>query len=164
MSVNKYLPHVWVIPEDDADRQLAEGFLLFDAVAVRTVGIRAPAGGWLKVLDVFETEYISLLRRWKDSHVVMLLDFDGHPERREILEARIPEELKPRVFTIGSGENPEVLRQAFQTTLERIGTLLAEECYSENYNRWTHPLLLHNDVDLQRLRLTVRKFVFQRQD
>ena len=28
MSVNKYLPHVLVLPEDDANRQLANGFLL----------------------------------------------------------------------------------------------------------------------------------------
>jgi hypothetical protein len=26
MSVNKYLPHVLVLPEDDANRQLATGF------------------------------------------------------------------------------------------------------------------------------------------
>ncbi len=28
MSVNKFLPHVLVLPEDDADSQLANGFLL----------------------------------------------------------------------------------------------------------------------------------------
>ncbi len=28
MSVNKYLPHVFVLPEDDANRQLASGFHL----------------------------------------------------------------------------------------------------------------------------------------
>lgn len=28
MSVNKYKPHVLVLPEDDANRQLANGFLL----------------------------------------------------------------------------------------------------------------------------------------
>jgi hypothetical protein len=28
MSVNKYHPHVLVLPEDDANRQLANGFLL----------------------------------------------------------------------------------------------------------------------------------------
>jgi hypothetical protein len=28
MSVNKYLPHVLVLPEDDANRQMANGFFL----------------------------------------------------------------------------------------------------------------------------------------
>ena len=28
MSVNVYKPHVLVLPEDDADRQIANGFLL----------------------------------------------------------------------------------------------------------------------------------------
>jgi len=28
MAVNKYLQHILVIPEDEADRQLANGFLM----------------------------------------------------------------------------------------------------------------------------------------
>lgn len=37
MSVNKYKPHVFVIPEDDADRQIADGFVLHPGVAARQV-------------------------------------------------------------------------------------------------------------------------------
>ncbi len=33
MSVNKYLPHVYLIPEDDADRQIADGFTQYTRVA-----------------------------------------------------------------------------------------------------------------------------------
>jgi hypothetical protein len=43
--MNKYRPHVIVIPEDDANRQIANGFLLHPAIATRAVGVMPPAGG-----------------------------------------------------------------------------------------------------------------------
>lgn len=35
MSKNKYKPQVWVLPEDDANRQIAVGFSIHDAVKAR---------------------------------------------------------------------------------------------------------------------------------
>ena len=43
MSVNKFRQHVFVLPEDDANRQLANGFLL--DLSVRQVQILPEAGG-----------------------------------------------------------------------------------------------------------------------
>ena len=48
MSVNKYLPHLLILPEDDANRELANGFVLNHAVNSRAVQILPPAGGWKK--------------------------------------------------------------------------------------------------------------------
>lgn len=107
--VNRYRPHVWLIPEDDADRELAVGFLNHEAVADRVVGVRAPAGGWHEVLDVFESEYLPQLRRHLGAHVVMLIDFDGDESRRAHFEARIADDVRPRVFVIGSKDDPETL-------------------------------------------------------
>ena len=45
-AINKFRPFVSVIPEDEANRQLVNGFILHDAVADRVVQVRAPAGGW----------------------------------------------------------------------------------------------------------------------
>jgi hypothetical protein len=46
MSVNKYLPHVLVLPEDDSTRQIANGFLLDATVIIRNIQILL-GSGWL---------------------------------------------------------------------------------------------------------------------
>src|SRR5262245_17125751 len=96
-------PHVYVIPEDRADEQLANGFVQYPGpLDVRRISVENPAGGWRHVLKVFEDEYIDLLRRNSNDHVVMLIDFDGYyEERRKEFEAAIPGDLKDRVFVIG---------------------------------------------------------------
>ncbi|HRI43685.1 MAG TPA: hypothetical protein PLL78_07365 [Fimbriimonadaceae bacterium] len=45
MSVNKHRPHLFVVPEDDACRQLANGFLLEPEVNQRQIQIEDVAGG-----------------------------------------------------------------------------------------------------------------------
>ena len=60
MSVNKYLPHVLVLPEDDANRQLANGFLLDRALMTRSIQVLAEAGGWTAVLDRFKSDHVSM--------------------------------------------------------------------------------------------------------
>jgi hypothetical protein len=35
--MNRYQPHVFVLPEDDANRQLANGFLLDESLIVRRI-------------------------------------------------------------------------------------------------------------------------------
>jgi hypothetical protein len=82
MSVNKYIHHVYVIPEDDADRQIADGFALHDRVHSRRVQVVEPAGVWPKVLDTFKTESLPLLQENQNTHIVMLIDFDGKPVER----------------------------------------------------------------------------------
>lgn len=76
MSANKYKEHIYLIPEDDKDRQLAVGFLGCEAVASRVVIPLPPAGGWPKVLSLFEGVYIPILRNNQMAHVVMVIDFD----------------------------------------------------------------------------------------
>ena len=48
MSGNRSLPHVKVLPEDDANRQLANGFLQYPCVLARSIQVVEVAGGWLK--------------------------------------------------------------------------------------------------------------------
>ena len=45
MSVNRHKPHLLVLPEDDANRQLARGFEL--ELSTRQFQVLQPAGGWL---------------------------------------------------------------------------------------------------------------------
>ena len=76
MSINKYKPHIWVIPEDDANRQLANGFVQHHSIDIRAIEIDAPAGGWEDVLKLFEREFVQYLHNNQLAHVVMLVDFD----------------------------------------------------------------------------------------
>lgn len=51
MSVNRHLPHVLVLPEDDANRQIANGFLLHHAIGNRKIQVLEEAGGWLHAVE-----------------------------------------------------------------------------------------------------------------
>src|SRR5690606_29462498 len=136
--MNKYRPHLYVIPEDDADRQIANGFVLHARVDSRRVQVVEPAGGWSRVLDIFEEEYLPLLQNLH-THVVLLIDFDKTPtERRASFNSVIPENLWDRVFVIGPRETPERLRQSLERTYEEIGRSLADDCDGGRLETWSH--------------------------
>ncbi len=55
MGVNKNSPHVYVLPEDDANRQLANGFWQgLDWKRQRQMYVLPVAGGWREVLNLFD--------------------------------------------------------------------------------------------------------------
>lgn len=121
MSVNKYKPHLFIIPEDDADRQIAVGFELRGNIKARSLQIVNTAGGWLKVIDLIETEYIPILKKYPKSQVLGIIDCDNHPER--IIESlnRFPEEFRDRIFLIGTLKDPQELKKNVNLSFERIG-------------------------------------------
>lgn len=161
MSANKYKPHVLVIPEDEADRKLANGFSYHPAVAQRVIDIRPPAGGWTHVLDVFEQEYVQHLRNFAAAHVVLLIDFDTRGEnRRAFCENRIPCDLKSRTFLIGTSDDPEEFEKAVNLTSEEIGFALAGECAEQQMTLWGHDHLAHNLPELSRLMPILRPILF----
>lgn len=51
--VNRNLPHVPVLPEDDANRQMVNGFLVELSVP-RQIQRLEEAGGWRKVLETVQ--------------------------------------------------------------------------------------------------------------
>jgi hypothetical protein len=51
--MNRYTDHLYVIPEDDRDRQLAVGFRDHDQVKTSRMQLMPPAGGWWNVLATF---------------------------------------------------------------------------------------------------------------
>lgn len=161
MSVNKYKPHVWVIPEDEADRQLVRGFLQHHAVDFRAVGVNEPAGGWQRALEMFEEEFVPYLRNYPASQVVLVIDFDDKFEPRFTdCSQRIPEDLKARVFVIGSKDEPETLRTELKMSFETIGRTLAEDCGQDDLGRWSNPHLAHNLAELQRLIPNIKPILF----
>lgn len=48
MSVNNYKPHLLVLPEDEANRQLANGFLQDFSLNLRCIQVLPIAGGWAR--------------------------------------------------------------------------------------------------------------------
>jgi hypothetical protein len=126
--VSRRLPHVWVLPIDDANRQLANGFLLdLEPTAGSRIKVLNPAGGWLKVLSRFESDHIADMDRYARWFMVLLVDFDEEEDRLDDARERIPERLRDRVFILGVWSEPEALKRKLGP-YETIGRSLAKDC------------------------------------
>ncbi len=159
--MNKHVECIFVIPEDDADRQIADGFVLHPSVKDVRIQVLPPAGGWSKVLKTLRDEYIPVLRAYPKTHVVMLIDFDDQvEERKDRFEQAIPDDLKARVFVVGSRSTPEMLKNSLRFDFEKIGKALANDCDADALEYWGHEQLRHNDAEPQRLVQTVKPFLF----
>ncbi len=159
MGVNKYQPHVLIIPEDHADEQIANGFVLHDQV--KNLDVERPAAGWSGVLEKFKIELVPYLNKYKEGRVILLIDFDNkYPDRRDRFDKAIPDHLKDRVFVLGVKATPEVLKQSLGKDFETIGNELAENCYKGVDGLWTHDHLAHNDPDRVKLIQSVWTILF----
>lgn len=158
MSVNKNRPHLIVIPEDYANREIANGFSL--ARETRQIQILNESRGWSKVVDQFLDAQPGLMRKFKDRYVMLLIDFDESAERRESIRNRIPEDISDRVFIVGTWSEPENLKRAGLGTFEQIGSKAANECGLIDENSiWMHDLLRHNLEDLANLKALAGSFL-----
>ena len=160
MSANKHQPHIWVLPEDDANRQLANGFLLDQSLATRRIDVLEEAGGWMQVVECFLSDQIAGMISYPHRFMVLLIDFDGQENRLEEVRARIPGDLRERVFVLGCLTTPEALR-AKLGSYETIGLALARDCHEGANRTWNDDLLRHNTGELQRLDARVRPFLFR---
>jgi hypothetical protein len=160
MSVNKALPHVFVLPEDDANRQLANGFQRDDALDTRRMQVLGVAGGWQKVVSCFNDEHVSQMDRYDKRFMVLLIDFDEQEGRLNYVLEQIPERLKERVFILGTWSKPERLRPSLGS-YEMIGSAMAKDCREGTDTTWANALLRHNACELERLRENVRPFLFK---
>ena len=159
MSVNKYQPHVLVLPEDDANRQLANGFLKDGSVLVRNIQVLEEVGGWTAVLERFKADHVIEMERNPRRFMVLLIDFDEQAATLDAAKAAIPSHLTDRVFILGALSQPEALRRALGS-YETIGLGMARDCREETHTIWGHDLLRHNKIELDRLREHVRPILF----
>ena len=79
--MNKYKPHLLVLPEDQANNDILNGFLLHDALDSRAIQPLPLGGGWPNVRRKFISEYAETMRNHPNRHVVLLVDFDKHDDR-----------------------------------------------------------------------------------
>ena len=159
--MNKHRPHVYVLPEDDADRQIAVGFASHLTLDTRRMQVMPVLGGWGHVLEEFKAVYVQHLRNFPLGHVVMVIDFDGHhATRRAEFHDAVPTDVRDRVFVVGAAGEPQDLKRELHQTFEQIGRSLADDCANGTTDRWDHDLLKHNDADRRRLAATVRSVLF----
>ncbi|MGO9172885.1 MAG: hypothetical protein ACLP7P_13115 [Rhodomicrobium sp.] len=158
MSVNRYKPHVLIIPEDDANRQLANGFVL--NISVGQVQIEPVARGWRHVCEIFVADHAPLMDKFENRFIVLLIDFDGDGNRLQKVQQQIPASLTDRVFILGAQTEPEELKQAGLGSYEDIGRTMAEDCQNGTQTVWAHELLRHNEGELNRLREAVCAILF----
>jgi hypothetical protein len=161
MSVNKFQPHVLVLPEDDANRQIANGFLLgLPYVVSHKIQVLPEAGGWMEVLDSFLRDHSAPMAKYDKRVMILLIDFDGIEKRLHTARASIPSHLVDRAFILGAWTEPEELKAANLGSYERIGLAMAKDCRENTSTIWSHDLLRHNDKELSRPRTAVNAILF----
>jgi hypothetical protein len=160
MSGNRSLAHVKVLPEDDANRQLAIGFRQYPFLSARNIQVLRVARGWLNVLKLFESVHVIEMARHPDRLMVLLIDFDDDPDRFDQAKAKIPAHLIERVFILGVLTEPEKLKASLRKSYEAIGQAMAKDCHEGTDAVWGHDLLRHNAGEINRLRQQVRPVLF----
>lgn len=159
--VNRFRPHIHVLPEDEANRQLANGFHLNVFYhRQRQMQILPPAGGWLTLLEVFNAVHTIEMDRNENRLMILLIDLDGRPDRLDYAMKEIPERLADRVFILSTLTEPEGLK-AELGSFEEIGGKLADDCRDGIDATWRHQLLQHNGGELNRLRDQVYDILFE---
>lgn len=157
--MNREQPHVVILPEDDRNRQLANGFQLqLNWDRQRWMRVLPVAGGWSYVLPGLSTLQMD---HWPQRFAVLLIDFDNQfTARLQTLKAQIPPHLGDRVFILGALDDPEALKKALKKPYEDIGSAMAEDCRQQTNTTWGHPSLQHNVAELERLRQRVVPILF----
>lgn len=158
MAVNRYKPHVVVLPEDDATRSLVVGF---SDHCSGPIDLKLSQGGWPKVLAEFEHRYVKYLRTYADAHVVMVIDYDDDfASRLTLFQAAMPADVAARVYVLGALTEAETLKNQQALKYGPLGAIMADECRTQLPVLWNCPQLVNNQAELQRLMLQVRPFLF----
>lgn len=164
MSVSKYLPHILVLPEDKANSDTMNGFLLHPQLKARSIQVLPYVGGWKVVLDKFIKNFAPEMQQYPHRWFVLLIDFDGAKDRldyvKQEISMQLSSEVKDRVFVLGVLSNPEELRNDLGKSLESIGESLAANCSDNTDELWKHLLLNHNKTELERMISSVKPFLF----
>lgn len=154
--MNKYQFHLVIVPEDDANRQLALGLASHPRVHPRQIDLRPPAGGWSVVRDALQQKWVAYLRSYPNGYALFLVDFDDiHDLRFRKFRDVIPDDVADRVFILGVSSEPERLRAAFGASLELIGMRLVEACGDPPGADWSHDLVAVNGPEKERFRVQV---------
>ena len=157
--MNKFKPHLFIVPEDDADRQIAVGFQMH-LEAKGEMQIVDVARGWLKVVGVIKDEYVPLLKNNLNSHVLGIIDCDKDVDRIAEQLENFPEDIRNRIFLLGVNENPQEFKRSAKMHFAEIGEKLADECYKDELDLWNHEMLSYSSSEALRAKDVLRELVF----
>ncbi|MHC5823096.1 MAG: hypothetical protein ACYT04_46500 [Nostoc sp.] len=149
------------MPEDDANRQIANGFLLDLNLNSRAIQVLPEARGWKDVVEKFTNDYASTMRQYPHRWIALLIDFDKDKDRLSYVKLQIPNDLEDRVFVLGVLSEPERLSRDINKNFEKIGEALAKDCSDKTNEWWGHDLLKHNQTELDRMISSVKPFLFK---
>lgn len=138
-----------MLPEDDANRQLAVGFKASGLLVLeRQWQILNPANGWLRLKNSFHENHLANVEGNPNCTMILLIDFDENADRRELME--IPSRLRDQVFVLGCLSEPEILKE--RRSYEEIGRQLAQDCKNGSFaGIWSHQQLQHNRAEKERM-------------
>ncbi|MDR0378618.1 MAG: hypothetical protein LBI62_01480 [Candidatus Accumulibacter sp.] len=158
MSVNKYEPHIFIIPEDDNFRQLVLGFKNDSRVNDAVVKLESNARGWMDALGKIKHIHMD---DYEKRYAIALIDFDGEPDNRiDYFRREIPA-YEGRAFLLGLyKESEDFKRDCKKKSLEALGMELAESCIGGGGGLWESEHLKCNAEELDRLRKAVGSFLF----
>jgi phosphoribosylformimino-5-aminoimidazole carboxamide ribonucleotide (ProFAR) isomerase len=164
MSVNKYKPHIILVPEDKATHRIATSFTTEMIATDPRWHVIEYQDGWPNVFAYLKQQVPTQQAK---SHriVIAIIDFDGQAEqRRADLFGQIPESLHERVFLFGCRDEAEDLRRVHSKSLSEIGILMNKACLQGDFTHWENEQLAVNGHELIRLRdyLETRQFVISR--
>ena len=164
MSPNEYRPQLIVLVEDDAHRQIVNGFCLDINVAFDKINLLQNAHGWVNVKDKFKENYIQKLRQNTQKYILLIIDRDVYQNRESHVRDIIREDIKNRVFILVFNPNPEKLKKDIQKSFKNIGEALAKSCSEDENGLWEHPVIIENKPELERMILCVKPFLFPKVD
>lgn len=135
MASNKFQWHLRIFVEDDANRQIVNGFLesFFQHNIPRCIRVLPPSGGWRATLDAAQLDCVEgcSCRR-----VLAVIDCDGDANRICTATANG----QANLYIMGCCEEPEKLRQLLQHPghFSTLGDSLAREYCHNNTSLWLH--------------------------
>lgn len=169
-SGNRYVKHVILFPEDKLCSDIAHGFVESDCVDDSRCWVHHNYGtGWSSVVEGADDFGLG---RFKDSHLVLIIDFDraGMSRYHEIRRRLSTNPYRDRIYVVGASEEADDLKRQMAHALSKkamspkdVGMLLAESsAESENCSQgmWSMSQLAHNLPELARLCAAARDVIF----
>jgi hypothetical protein len=156
---NKYLPHIQIFPEDDANRDIVQALLLEIGAKTSRYKVFPTQKGWIHVLDNFAAYAVTGMRTFPQRYVVLIIDLDDKAARLAEAQKKIPLDLADRVFIFGCLSEPERLKVDFGN-FDAVGEALGKSCLDQGKPSWGHPLLKVNLPELTRFREVLCPHIF----
>lgn len=153
MGVNFYKEHLYVLLEDEEYQKIMNGVNLTPHVNNAVIQLCHFGHGWSSVFDDFKKTK-KLLNRFKERHVLLLMDFDYEfTKRLEEFRQSVPAEFKNRVFILGiDNKESEDLVRFFKCNSEEIGKKLVRNCPNGDLSHWKNIHLECNLPEIERMK------------